>query len=83
MCDDCYDFPDLIQDLLNAQMLKSERDGHAECLRAAIVEGADVNALDVNNPSQKTALIYAAEKQHCDCIELLVKSGADVNKPDA
>ena len=83
MCDDCYDFPDHIQVLLNAQMLKSARDGHAECLRAAIVEGADLNALDVNNPSQKTALIYAAEKQHCDRIELLVKSGADVNKPDA
>ena len=83
MCADCYDFPDLIGALRNAQMLRSARDGHVECLRAAIASGADVNVLDVNSLSQKTAFILAVEKQHCDCIKLLVKSGADVNKPDS
>ena len=79
MCGDCQDFPEIIQFLRNAQMLRAAQDGHVECLRAAIAVGANVNVRDVNNPPRKTALMYAIEKQHWDCIKLLVESGAYVN----
>ena len=37
----------------------------------------------VNDPPQKTALIYAVENGKEECLELLLRSGADVNKQDS
>ena len=53
-------------------------DGHPECLKAAINQGADVNYVSKEN--RYTPLMWAAKYGQHECIKELIKAGADVNK---
>jgi len=52
-------------------------EGHIDCLRLLIENGADVN---IPNKYNYTPTHIAAEKGHVDCLRLLIENGADVNK---
>ena len=44
MCNSCQDYP--FEAFKNAGMFKAVRDGHLECLKAAVEAGANVNDYD-------------------------------------
>ena len=62
-------------------LITSARQGDPDGLRAALAEGADVNATDNNGD---TALGQAAYYGHLDCVRLLLDvPGIDVNKKNS
>ena len=63
----------------NEALLEAALQGHTECVKSLLAEGADVNYCDV---FISTALSIASERNHVGCARALLAAGADVNKKD-
>ena len=66
--------------VLNAPllMLLAARHGSANCVELLIRKGADVNAVDSDNNTNNTPLIFAAG-QNINCAKLLLEANAKIN----
>lgn len=63
----------------DAQLLRAAEAGDLAGVRAALAEGADVEAVD---DTRATPLVLAAYGNHVDVAQALVDAGADVNHKD-
>ena len=66
---------------LGATLRKATASGHAECVRALIQAGADVNSVDNNGLSPLMNAVLA-HGDNVECVNALVQAGADVNTRD-
>ena len=81
LCEKCRDlafsYPPLKENqTLYNKILLDQNDYHAECLKALLETGADVN---VAKSRTGKALIYAARRGHVKRLQALIAAGADVN----
>jgi len=64
----------------NAKLIQAVRNGNLMDVKAALADGADINAKDISNGA--TALIVASYEGHTEVVKLLIEKGADVNAKD-
>ena len=77
LCGECDDLPAN----LDATLGKAAASGYAECVRALIQAGADVNSVDNNglSPLMNAVLVHG---DNVECVNAMVQAGADVNTRD-
>jgi ankyrin repeat protein len=67
--------------LLNDKLILAASLGEVDQIKEALAEGADVNAVDVDNEST-TPLLEALRENRPEAVDILLSSNADVNQPD-
>ena len=70
----------------NLILIKAVESTHRECVKYAIVSGADVNTRTTEGSTPLLEAIrnesYKCEKDRYRCVKILLRAGADVNRPD-
>ncbi len=74
-----YDKSGILQGVLTEELLRASRNGWLGDVSKLLEQGADIEA---RNGYDRTALMWACERDHTDVARLLLEKGADVNAKD-